>query len=121
MVSSPANQQDAPTASATLAAVQADLAAWHTAHPQATFADLEAAVEAGVARLRASLLRDRLPADGHPSDDEPVRPACAACAVPLVARGRHRRQVQVWGDETVAVERRYWTCPRCGAGHFPPG
>jgi hypothetical protein len=122
MSSSPPTGPDVPTSSATLAAVQTDLAAWHIAHPQATFADLEAAVEAGVARLRASLLRDRLPTDGGASDEEgPARPACAACAVPLVARGRHRRQVQVWGDDAIELERRYWTCPRCGAGHFPPG
>lgn len=111
---------DPTTAAATLAAVRDELAAWGGAHPQATFAELEAAVEAGGARLRASLLRDALPVDAEPSTAA-ARPVCAACAVPLVARGRHTRRVQVWGDEAIAVARRYWTCPRCGAGHFPPG
>ena len=104
----------------TLAVVQDELAAWRAAQPGATFAELEAAVEAGVARLRASLLRDTLPADDA-AGDVSARPLCAACAAPMVARGRHTRRVQVWGDEPITLERRYWTCPRCGAGHFPPG
>lgn len=111
---------DRATAPATLAAVQEELADWRRAHPQATFAELEAAVEAGVARLRASLLGDTLPPDEAMSEAR-ARPRCVACAVALVVRGSHRRRVQVWGDQTITLARRYWTCPRCGAGHFPPG
>lgn len=117
-----ADHSDVPSSTATLAAVQAELAAWRSGHPQATFAELEAAVEAGVARLRASLLQDSVPAAAGTSDaDERARPTCATCAVPLVARGRRRRRLQVWGGQAVALERMYWSCPRCGAGHFPPG
>ncbi len=114
-----ADRDARPTPSTTLAAVQAELATWQAAHPQATFADLEAAVEAGVARLRASLVRDAVPRDPGPSAGE--RRHCAGCAVPLTARGQHRRTVQLWGNHPVEVERTYWSCPRCGAGHFPPG
>lgn len=118
-MSEPSARDDRPTAATTLAAVHAELAAWRAAHPAATFAELEAAVEAGVARLRASLLAEALPADPGPHDA--ARPQCGACAVPLLRRGRHRRTVQIWGDHTVDLERTYWSCPRCGAGHFPPG
>jgi hypothetical protein len=114
-----ADRDARPTPSATLAAVQAELAAWRAAHPQATFAELEAAVEAGVAQLRASLVREAVPRD--PGARAAARPQCAGCAVPLTARGRHRRTVQLWGDHPVELERTYWSCPRCRAGHFPPG
>lgn len=115
---------DPAAPAATLAVVQAELADWRRAHPQATFADMEAAVETSLARVRASLLGALLPTEGEAQAGEgeaPARPVCDACVVPMVARGRHRRPVQVWGDQPVELERTYWTCPRCGAGHFPPG
>ena len=108
-----------PPVSTTLAVVQAELAAWQAAHPRATLAELEAAVEASVAQLRAHLLAEALPREPGRSDG--ARPRCGACAVELTARGRHRRTIQLWGDHPVELERTYWTCPRCGAGHFPPG
>ncbi len=118
-MSSCPHRPDPPTPAATLAAVEAALAAWQAAHPQATFAEVEAAVEAEVARLRASLLGKAMMSVSGAA--VAARPTCTECTRPLVARGRHRRTVRLWGDQAVDLERTYWTCPHCGAGHFPPG
>ena len=107
-----------PEATAVLAALSATLADWRAAHPQATFAEIEAVVETQVAQLRAQLIADALPTDAAPSAGS-ERPTCPRCAVGLVRRGTHRRTVRVVGDAPVTVTRAYWTCPRCGDGLFP--
>jgi ribosomal protein S27AE len=101
-----------------LSSAQAALAAWGQGHPQATFAEIEAAVEQHVGRLRAALIDERLTSEPRPAGE---RPRCSRCGVALVARGRRRRTLRVLGDEPVTLERQYWTCPQCGDGLFPPG
>lgn len=101
-----------------LSSAQAALAAWGQAHPQATFAEIEAAVEQQLGRLRAALIGERLPAE---TGAGPVSPSCPHCGVTLVRRGRRGRTLRVLGDEPVRLEREYWTCPQCGDGLFPPG
>jgi hypothetical protein len=106
---------------AVLAAVTAALADWRTAHPQATFAEIEAAVEAQLAPLRAQLIAAALPPDPAPATaDEAARPTCPRCAVGLRDRGRHDRTVVVPGEASLTLRRTYWACPRCGEGLFPP-
>jgi hypothetical protein len=100
--------------------LQAELRAWRIAHPHATFAEIEAVVEAQLGRLRAQLIAETVP-PGQDAVRDPVRPTCPACAVPLVERGTHPRTVRVLGDQPVTLHRPYWTCPRCGGGVFPPG
>lgn len=109
-------------ATAALADLSTALAVWRRAHLQATFAEVETAVETHLARLRAQLIVDTLPAAGAGAAPEEAapRPTCAACAVGLVRRGRHRRTLRVVGDAPVTLERAYWSCPRCGGGLFPP-
>ena len=46
---------------------------------------------------------------------------CPKCAVPLQARGKHKRTLQGNGGESVTLKRTYGTCPKCGEGLFPPG
>lgn len=102
-----------------LPAVPGEVAAWRAAHPTATFAEIEAAVEPLVARVRAHLIQTALaPPTGAAA---PPRPTCATCGAAQVQRGTHPRTVRVVGDQTVTLHRAYWTCPRCGDGHFPPG
>lgn len=109
-----------PAATAALAAMTAALADWRTAHPHATFAELEAAVETQLAQVRAQVLADALPADAAPGT-EAARPGCTQCGAALVSRGRHPRTLRVIGDAPVTLLRTYWTGPRCGEGVFPPG
>lgn len=101
-----------------LHAVQADLAAWGHAHPQATFAEIEDAVEQQMGRLRAALIGERLPTEARAA---PPPPHCPHCGGVLVRRGRRGRTLRVLGDEPVRLERSYWTCRQCGEGLFPPG
>lgn len=96
--------------------VQAALLRWRAAHPQATFAELEAAVEAQLDQLRAALLTvAAVPAA------PPDRPTCPMCATPLWARGERERRLTVAGGEQVRLRRPYSWCPTCQVGLFPPG
>ena len=98
--------------------------AWRQDHPQATFSEIEAALDTQLRALRAEMLTDLVAADpaaqlaGRPAAQ---RPRCPECGMALVSLGQQTRQVQVDGDHPVALTRAYARCPRCGAGHFPPG
>jgi hypothetical protein len=99
------------------------LADWRAAHPQATFAELEAAVDQRLNRLRARMLADLAlasPAADWSAAGEGARPRCPDCGAPLQARGRRTRALTVQGDQAVQLSRQYATCPACGAGVFPP-
>jgi YgiT-type zinc finger domain-containing protein len=45
---------------------------------------------------------------------------CPACGGKLRHKGKRRKQVVTVRGE-VTVERDYYVCTECGAGHFPPG
>jgi hypothetical protein len=101
-------------------AVEADLADWHAAHPPASLAEIEAAVEAQMGRLRAALLQARV--DTATAQEEgAARPVCPSCGRPLQRRGQHPRTLTARGGGTLRVERPYYTCSACGTGLFPPG
>jgi YgiT-type zinc finger domain-containing protein len=96
---------------------------WRSAHPQASFAEIEAAVDERLARMRARLLEEAALAS-RAADvgalPETERPRCPACGQALAERGRHPRTLTVPGNESVRLERSYAVCPACGAGFFPP-
>ena len=96
--------------------VQADLAAWHATHPDATFAELEAAVEDQLARVRAHLLAER----SGPRAGE-TAPACRVCGTTMLPRTRAKRTLTLRGDAALELERDYLVCPSCEEGFFPPG
>lgn len=99
------------------------LAEWRQQHPQATFREIEAALDERLVRLRAQLLQET--ALAAPATDwashQPDPPTCPHCQLPLTARGQHPRHVVTQGGRDVALTRTYGTCPRCGSGLFPPG
>jgi YgiT-type zinc finger domain-containing protein len=95
---------------------QRELAAWHATHPDATFYDMERAVEAQIERLRAALLETQT--DGTFCEE---RPACPHCGTTMVRQTRRRKRVVLKGDQTLDLERSYVVCPSCGEGFFPPG
>ena len=100
------------------------MTAWRKAHPRATWAEIEAAVDEQINQLRAQLLQDLVQMGGD--EDwrklpEAQRPMCETCAQPLWARGEQTRWIQTTGGEAVKLTRRYGTCPTCGVGFFPPG
>lgn len=100
--------------------VEAALTAWHAAHREASFAEMEAAVEEQVSRLRTQLLGERVAAVGSEAPAS-APPACPDCGTPLQRRGRRARTLTARGGGTLRIERPYYTCPACGGGLFPPG
>lgn len=94
---------------------------WRQAHPKATLREIETALDAKLARVRARLLEDvalaSQAADLVGSGDRAI---CPECGQPLEARGQHERTLTTTGDQEVVLSRSYAACPACGAGLFPP-
>jgi ribosomal protein S27AE len=99
-----------------LTEIERELTAWHSTHPRATFAEIEAAVEPRIARLRAQLLSETV--ETTLVEEHPL---CARCGATMVPRSHAERTVVVQGDVPVPLERSYVVCPVCGIGLFPPG
>jgi uncharacterized protein with PIN domain len=95
---------------------QQALASWHSTHPRATLAEMEAAVEEQIAQLRAHLLEAQA-ATAFAEE----RPLCQHCGTTMVPRARSIRTLLLPKDEPLPIERSYVVCPQCGAGLFPPG
>jgi hypothetical protein len=98
----------------------AALDAWRQAHPTATWAEIEAAVDAQLGPLRAQLLGDTAMASAA-TDLGGARQVCPACGERLQAAGTRRRRLRSDQDEPIGLERSYARCPTCGTGLFPPG
>ncbi len=96
--------------------IERDLAAWHSTHPDATFAEIEVAVEEQIEQLRVHLLEQRTAEgvrEGHPM--------CRKCGTTMIPRTTSTRTVLLRGDQQLDLERKYVVCPTCGSGLFPPG
>jgi hypothetical protein len=94
---------------------------WRAAHPRATLKEIEAEVDARLARLRGQVVQDA--AQASPLADfrgAAERPSCPHCGTPLRAAGQHRRRLVTDRGQPVELERTYGRCPACGAGLFPP-
>jgi hypothetical protein len=106
------------------AVVGTELEAWRQAHPRATLAEIEAAVQTTLQQLQARLLTDLVAAS--PSADLAAtppaeRPRCPDCGGTLQPRGRRTRQVLTPGQlAPLRLERSYAVCSACGHGLFPP-
>ncbi|MDQ3694707.1 MAG: hypothetical protein M3464_13935 [Chloroflexota bacterium] len=98
----------------------AALAAWRQAHPTASWAAIEAAVEAQVGPMRAQLLGDTALASDA-TDLTATRPTWPDSGARLVRAGRQQRTLRGEGDEPITLARSYTRCPQCGTGLFPPG
>ena len=96
------------------------IADWRRRHPQATWEELEAAVEAELAALRARVLQDTALASDA-ADLRTVRPPCPRCGAPLQAAGPRTRRLTTDHDRPIELTRTYARCPACGGGLFPPG
>ena len=100
------------------------LRAWREAHPTATFAAIEDAVDAELDTARARVLAELALASrtadlsGQPDAD---RARCPACGARLSPQGKKERTILTRGAQGVRLERDHALCPSCGAGLFPPG
>jgi YgiT-type zinc finger domain-containing protein len=96
---------------------------WRLQHPQATFQEIEQALDARLSALRARMLQDVALASAAAAVRElppAERPRCPACGGALVGRGRETRAVTVTHGQTVTLARDYAVCSACEAGLFPP-
>ena len=94
------------------------VADWRAQHPTATFREIEAAVDARLAAVRARMLEDAAlasPATGVSAC------RCPACDQPVTKGGRHRRSLRTTHQQQGTLERPSGPGPACGAGHLPPG
>lgn len=106
---------------AVLERIEGELAEWRTAHPTATLAEIEAAVEERLGLARAQLVEDLALASAAVQVGQGAeRPVCPECGHSMERRGQQERQVTVAGNRSVRLRRGYARCPACGAGLFPP-
>lgn len=104
--------------------LEAEMTAWRHAHPTASLTEIEAALDACLARVRAALLdtaAHATPAADWRTAPPEQHPVCPHCSTRLQARGKHRRRLRTHGDQVLTLERSYGVCPACGTGLFPPG
>ncbi len=90
---------------------------WRNAHPRATFAEIETAVDDEIQRVRARLVAEAARGTPEPTG---VSARCPTCGERMQARGRHARTLTVAGDQPVTLHRSYRVCPVCGTGLSPP-
>ena len=106
------------------AALVAEMEAWRAAHPTATFDEIEVAVNERLDILRARLLQEvalTSTAAGTAGAAAAGYPDCPDCGTRMARKGIRDRTLTVPGDQAVTLTRRYWVCPVCGTGLFPPG
>ena len=100
-----------------------DVKEWRKVNPRATYVQIEEEVHKRMMQLEARLIQEA--AEESPSREwgrgsKHEAPLCPECARPLQARGKQKRTLQGNGGQNVTISRTYGTCPKCGAGLFPP-
>ncbi len=96
---------------------------WRLQHPQATFREIETALDERLAKMRARMLQDLALASAAArvsQEDRTERPRCPKCGGPMEARGEQSRTLTTNYNQPVKLTRSYSYCPACEAGLFPP-
>ena len=96
------------------------IAQWRAAHPEATLAEIEAAVDEQMNRLRARMIEEVAQASPLEGDGGQQARTCPHCGERMQARGKHPRRLQTQGGQQVRLTRQYLSCPGCGYSFFPP-
>jgi hypothetical protein len=97
---------------------------WNKSNPDATFLEIELKARELVSKLEARLIQgsaETREIDNWSNREEKERPTCPHCHVPLISRGKRLRNLQGTRGRRIEIKRTYGTCPKCGAGFFPPG
>lgn len=96
---------------------------WRLSHPKASLDEIERTLDAQLGRLRARMLEDLAQASEATQFNEQTaeRPRCPQCDEALISRGQQVRELETHHDQRLRLDRTYASCPRCGAGIFPPG
>ena len=97
---------------------------WRLAHQRATLAEIEAALDERLEKVRARMLEDAAQvsaaADIARAEAQDA-PRCPECGGKLRDQGQEARQVTIKGNRTITLRRSYGLCPACGARLLPPG
>src|SRR5690349_21102048 len=105
-----------------VAAVGRAMKAWRRAHPRATFAEIEAAVDARLNEARGRLPEELAlasPAADRAGQQAEGRARCPSCGTLPEPRGVHEWAVRTRGDEAVRLWQDYAVGRSCGARPFP--
>jgi hypothetical protein len=101
-------------------AVFLGLREWRAAHPRATLAEIEAALDRRWAALRGQMLADLTLASAA-TEVAAGAAACPHCGGALRDEGPRARTLATAGQAAVTLRRDYATCTGCGYRFFPPG
>ena len=115
------NEQD--TSQELFDAIITGMKEWRASHPRATMREIEIEARERVSRLEAHVIEESAllgQANEWAGKQPEERPRWVTCGEALVARGKQKRRRQATRGRAVQVERTYGTCPKCGAGFFPP-
>lgn len=102
----------------------AGIEACRVQHPKATLQEIEAAVDARLAELRARMLENVALASEATDVSQlrrSARPVCAHCGTVVEPRGVRECQVTPHQAKTLRFTRSDVVCPTCRVGVFPPG
>ena len=97
---------------------------WRLQHPKATLSEIEVALDARLARMRARLLEDAALASAAadlralPATE---RPRCPRCGRPMQACGPEARSLTTTHEQRLTLRRHYAVCTACQEALFPPG
>jgi predicted RNA-binding Zn-ribbon protein involved in translation (DUF1610 family) len=97
---------------------------WRLAHPRATLGELEAALDARLAVMRARLLEDAALASAAAdlaALPPEARPRCPGCGGAMALRGPETRHLTTTHEQPIALRRHYAVCAACGEALSPPG
>ena len=104
------------------AEVMSGMKEWRFQHPRATLSEIEQALDQRLGEMRARMLEDIALASAAAQLEHETgeRVVCRQCGQALELRGEQTRQMQTHYQQELILARSYGTCPRCGAGFFPP-
>lgn len=97
------------------------IAQWRQAHPTATLAEIESAVDEQMNHLRARMIEEVAQTQEASQEQQGASAqACPQCGERMQSRGKRQRRLQTQGGQQVTLHRRYHRCPGCGYSFFPP-
>lgn len=97
---------------------------WRRQHRKASLTEIEEAVDAELARMRAQMIQDLALASATadiPALAPEERPRCPQCGGPLVANGRQERELTTDHEQAVVLKRSKGYCRHCQLSFFPSG
>ena len=96
---------------------------WRTAHPTATFEEIETTLEVELSKVRAEMLSDLAntseAAEGQTIEGKRV--TCPACGGRTQRQGYRIRKLRAPHNQDIELRRRYLKCATCGHTFSPSG